>query len=129
MPRTVVIIDDDADDLEIMKEALTHIDPSLLCLTFVYPDEAVRLLGGELIVLPDYVFIDINIPRISGRDCMLQIRSLPDFKEVPIIMYSTSMPPTMAAALMKEGATFAFQKPFGFEDYVRILEGIFSPKG
>lgn len=127
MPRTVVIIDDDSDDLEIMKEALAYIDPSLLCLTFVYPDEAIHLLSGELIVLPDYVFIDINIPRISGRDCMLQIRSLPDFTDVPIIMYSTSMPETMAAALVRDGATFAFQKPFGFEDYVSILSGIFKP--
>ena len=129
MPRTVVIIDDDADDLEIMKEALAYIDPSVLCLTFGYADEAIRILGGELIVLPDYVFIDFNIPRITGRDCMRQIRSLPDLREVPIIMYSTSMPQSMAATLVDEGATFAFQKPFGFDDYVSILKGIFYPEG
>ena len=56
MPKTVVIIDDDSDDLEIMKEALSHVDSSLLCISFVYPDEAIRLLARELILLPDYIF-------------------------------------------------------------------------
>lgn len=124
MPKTVVIIDDDSDDLEIMKEALSHVDSSLLCISFVYPDEAIRLLGKELILLPDYIFIDINIPRISGQECLSTLRRIKEFDEVPIIMYSTSMPSTVADLLKKKGANFAFQKPFEFNGYITILERI-----
>ena len=124
MPKTVVLIDDDSDDLEIMKDALTQVDASLLCISFVYPDEAIRLLSRELILLPDFIFIDINIPRISGPECLSRLREIHEFKEVPIIMYSTSMPDGVAQRLRKNGANFTFQKPFEFNDYVRILERI-----
>jgi CheY-like chemotaxis protein len=124
MPKTVVLIDDDSDDLEIMKDALTQVDASLLCISFVYPDEAIRLLSKELILLPDFIFIDINIPRISGPECLSRLREIHEFKEVPIIMYSTSMPERVAQSLRKNGANFTFQKPFEFNDYVRILERI-----
>jgi len=124
MPKTVVIIDDDSDDLEIMKEALTHVDSSLLCISFVYPDEAIRLLAKELILLPDYIFIDINIPRISGHECLTTLRKIKEFDDVPIIMYSTSMPANVSDSLKKSGANFTFQKPFEFNDYVNILERI-----
>ncbi len=124
MPKTVVIIDDDADDLEIMRDALAHIDPTFLCMGFGYPDEAIHLLSTELILLPDFIFIDINIPRISGRECLLQLRSMTEFDKVPIIMYSTSMPPSVAETLTRDGASFAFQKPFGFHDYIEILQRI-----
>ena len=128
MPKTVVIIDDDSDDLEIMRDALAHIDPTFLCMGFGYPDEAIQLLSKELILLPDYIFIDINIPRISGRECLLQLRSMPEFDKVPIIMYSTSMPAKVAEALTRDGASFTFQKPFGFHDYITILQHIvFNP--
>ena len=102
MPKTVVIIDDDSDDLEIMKEALSHVDSSLLCISFVYPDEAIRLLARELILLPDYIFIDINIPRISGQECLATLRKIKEFDDVPIIMYSTSMPSAVSELLKKE---------------------------
>jgi CheY-like chemotaxis protein len=124
MPKTIVIIDDDSDDLDIMKEALGQVDPSLLCISFVYPDEAIRLLGKELILLPDYIFIDINIPRISGQECLSYLREIKEFDNIPIIMYSTSMPSQVSQVLMKKGANFTFQKPFEFKDYITILERI-----
>jgi CheY-like chemotaxis protein len=124
MPKTVVIIDDDSDDLDIMKEALSQVDSSLLCISFVYPDEAIRLLSKELILLPDFIFIDINIPRISGDECLRHLRSIKEFDSIPIIMYSTSMPAVVAQTLQLKGANFTFQKPFEFRGYVSVLERI-----
>lgn len=124
MPKTVVIIDDDSDDLEIMKDAFAQVDPSLLCISFVYPDEAIRLLSKELILLPDFIFIDINIPRISGHECLRRLREIHEFDNVPIIMYSTSMPESVAKMLRENGANFTFQKPFEFSGYVKTLEQI-----
>ena len=63
MAKTVLIIDDDQDDLDIMKQAIQSIDPDLFCLSFIYPEEALKIiLGDEFVVTPDYIFIDINMP-------------------------------------------------------------------
>lgn len=44
MARTVILIDDDQEDLDLMKQAIHTVDSSLLCLSFIYPEEALRVL-------------------------------------------------------------------------------------
>lgn len=124
MATTVVIIDDDQDDLEIMGESLRQIDPTILCISFVFPEEAVRLLKKDLIVLPDYIFCDINMPKLTGFDCLKQLREIKELDEVPIVMYSTSMLDNSSDWLLQNGATFTMQKPNKIEDYLTVMECI-----
>ncbi|MFZ6012716.1 MAG: response regulator [Bacteroidota bacterium] len=124
MHKTVVLIDDDSDDLDLMRESLTQVDSSINCVSFVFAEEAIRLLTKELILLPDYIFIDINMPKLDGMECLKQLRSIPEFRETPIIMCSTSMPSTVSEQLIKQGATYTFQKPNTVGAYLTILEGI-----
>jgi CheY-like chemotaxis protein len=124
MSKTIVIIDDDSDDLDIMKEALNQIDPSILCICFVYPEEAVRLLGKELVLLPDYIFVDVNMPKITGVECLYELRKIPEFMATPIIVYSTSMSEKVSDDILDMGATYTLQKPYSINDYVTALECI-----
>jgi DNA-binding NtrC family response regulator len=124
MAKTVVLIDDDADDLDIMKEAITRIDPALLCLSFIYSQEAVRVLSQDRLFVPDYIFIDINMPKKNGIECLIDLRTIKSLKEVKIIIYSTSLPLQMAKKLEAQGATFSFQKPYSLAEYCRILSTI-----
>lgn len=125
MQRTVILIDDDQEDLDIMKQAIEEVDSSLLCLSFIYPEEALRvLLGKQLVVLPDYVFIDINMPGITGDKCLKALRRQNEFNDLVIALYSTSMPETVAEALKADGADFVFKKPVRIKGYVDILRNI-----
>lgn len=124
MPKTVVIIDDDSDDLDVMQEVLSQIDPTLRCISFLYPDEALRFLGNELIPVPDYIFIDINMPRITGEECLSELRKIDVFKPIPIIMHSTSIFESRSQWLLENGATYTFQKPFKMNDLKVVLESI-----
>lgn len=125
MARTVFIIDDDQDDLDIMKQAIMNVDESLLCLSFIYPEEALRvLLSKELVVYPDFIFIDINMPGITGDKCLKLIRSRKELDNIIITLYSTSMPDTVAEALKFLGANFVFEKPVRVKAYSHILENI-----
>lgn len=124
MSKTIVIIDDDSDDLDVMKDALMQVDSTIHCISFIYPEEALRLLSKELILLPDFIFIDINMIKISGDQCLRELKRLPEFVNTPIVMCSTSMPERIAQALLQDGAAYVFQKPFAMKDYIRILEGI-----
>ncbi|HYC86787.1 MAG TPA: response regulator [Chryseosolibacter sp.] len=127
MGKTVVLIDDDQEDLDIMKRAIEAVDPSLACLSFVYPAEALRLLQSkELVVQPDFVFIDINMPVITGDKCLKALRKDKDFDDIIITLYSTSMPETVAEALKAAGANYVFEKPVRLRGYVEILTNIMA---
>jgi CheY-like chemotaxis protein len=123
--RTAFLIDDDSDDLEFMRDALRRLDPSIQYMSFVYPEEAINLLK-ELIVLPDYIFIDINMPKINGEDCLRLLRADQKFKTTPIILCSTSMPDDVSQKLLRAGANFTFAKPNTESGYNSLLEGVLS---
>lgn len=123
MAKTAVLIDDDQDDLDLLIYALRDVDPSLVCVGFVYPEEALRaLLAKE--VLPDYIFIDINMPGIPGDKCLKALRSHSDFDGIKIILCSTSMPDKIAESLRHAGASHTFEKPVRLRTYSEILKEI-----
>ncbi len=124
MKNTVVLIDDDPDDLDLMKEAIAMVDPRLECVSYVYPEEAMRALLTRQDVLPGYIFIDINMPRMSGDKCLEALRKEPHFDPVVISLYSTSMPPAVTEALKSAGASHTFEKPVRMSTYVDILKKI-----
>lgn len=125
MARTVILIDDDPDDLAIIKEVISSVDPTLVCISFIYPDEALRvLLSKELVVIPDLIFIDINMPGISGDKCLKALRNDQSFKEVYVAIYSTSMPPAVSEALKQIGANYTFEKPVRMGRYTEIVQTI-----
>jgi CheY-like chemotaxis protein len=88
-PVLILYIDDDQEDIEIFKSTLAAIDSSIICLTAHNGQEGLDILSDG-VVLPDLVFLDINMPILNGRDCLVAIRKDQRFKDIPIIMYSTS---------------------------------------
>lgn len=129
MNKTVVIIDDDADDLDIMKDMLESVDPTVLCVSFRYPDEAIRLLTKDFAILPDYIFIDVNMPRLTGKQCLDELRKARALDESIISMYSTSMPAPVAQALLEKKANYAFQKPNALVALRNVIEAIIFKTG
>lgn len=66
----VVLIDDGHDDLEIVKEVILSVQPNSYCISFTCPIEAIKVVSEELVVVPDYFFIDINMPGMTGDKCL-----------------------------------------------------------
>ena len=126
MAKSVILIDDDQDDLDIMKETIKEIDESILCLSFIYPDEALRVVSNELIFIPNFIFIDINMPVVTGDKLLKEFRRLSILEKSIITMFSTSMPPSVSQALHEIGANHTFQKPSKVADYQVILSKILS---
>jgi CheY-like chemotaxis protein len=127
MNKTVIIIDDDQDDLDIMKQAIQNVDPNIFCLSFIYPEEALKIiLSSDFVVTPDHIFIDINMPGLPGDKCLKAIRASKKHDHIPITLYSTSMPDTVAEALMSTGADHVFEKPVRLKTYKEILSNILS---
>ena len=126
MARTVILIDDDQDDLDILKETLESIDPSLLCISFVSPVEAIRVVTEKLIVIPDYIITDINMPELMGDHCIKEFRNRKEFNTTVITVLSTGIDKDVTNKLKGIGANYAFQKPNSFEELKHLLLAVFE---
>lgn len=124
-PSYIVLIDDDAEDIEFMKLAIHGLLPNAECQVFLYPDEAWKTISSmNANELPDHIFIDINMPGFTGDRLLKKIRKKSDLNEVKISLYSTSIPEEVSEALRAEGADFVFQKPTRIKDYLDTLKPI-----
>lgn len=124
MSKIIILIDDDQDDLEIMREVIQFVQPGFTCISFIFPEEAVAMLCHKKMLIPDFIFIDMNMPVLTGDKCLQAIRKEKNFDNTIITMFSTSMPGSVAAKLLQQGANFALQKPSNISSYHQIVKSI-----
>ncbi|MEJ7643921.1 MAG: response regulator [Chryseolinea sp.] len=125
MDKTIILIDDDEDDIDLMVEAIAEFDPTINCITFNDPRKAIHTLLGKGRAIPTYIFLDINMPVLPGDICLRVIRSTPEFSDVPVAIISTFMSDEESKRLYTLGANFALQKPYSIQGYFEILKCIF----
>ena len=124
----VLIIDDDAEDRELFLEALKEIDTSIKVISAKDGKEAINLLENELVIHPDFIFLDINMPILDGRECLLYIKKKSRLRVIPVIMYSTTSDTNEIKDFYSIGAHDFLIKPANFRDLVEALESIVAKK-
>lgn len=121
----VLNVDDDQEDREFFCEALREIDPSIVCLVAASGMDALSLLQRQD-TLPDYIFLDINMPMMDGKQCLKALKSIPELESIPVIMYSTSTDTREIRECYKLGAVDFLIKPHSYEKLVNDLTSIFA---
>lgn len=121
----VLNVDDDPEDREFFCDALREIDPSINCLIAGSAMEALALLQ-ESTSLPDYIFLDINMPMMDGKQCLKALKSIPEYQAIPVVMYSTSTDTREIRECYELGAEDFLIKPHSFEKLVNDLNSIFA---
>ena len=86
---SIILIDDDEDDRDIFFQALMEIDPSIQFTGFENGMEAFKLLNDSATLLPDLIFLDLNMPCMNGFECLKKIRENRRLNNTPVIIYST----------------------------------------
>lgn len=119
-----MLIENDHQELDMMKHALTEVDPSTQCLSLVYGDEVMPAISNELRHIPDYIFLDVDMPRKSVSDLLGELCPLKAFHTCKIVVFAPVMPKRVAYAYRIMGANYAFQKPFSKEGYREIFSRI-----
>jgi CheY-like chemotaxis protein len=120
----VLIIDDDTEDRELFLEALKEVDSAIKGISAQDGREALRLLESELVILPDFIFLDINMPIMNGKECLINLKKNRRLKAIPIIMYSTTSDTNEIKEFYKLGAHDFLIKPANFKNLVEALESI-----
>lgn len=118
----IMYVDDDVEDIEIFCEAVKVTDPSIQCLVAENGRKAMDILQAEL--LPDFIFLDINMPVINGKSILTEIRKDNKFENTPVVMYSTTMNPVEIEEYKKLGATHFLIKHNHFQDLCDALSMI-----
>lgn len=86
----IVLADDDEDDCMMFEETLKEFLPSAQLTKVIDGEQLMKLLEIRKGRLPDVVFLDINMPRKNGIECLKLIRGNNNFKDLLVIMYTTS---------------------------------------
>jgi CheY-like chemotaxis protein len=121
---TIFLIDDDTDDREIFTLALGEAAPSFQCVTAKDGIEALdKLKGGE--VEPDCIFLDLNMPRMNGKQCLKELKKDPRLSDVPVVIYTTSSESRDKEQMLGLGASAFVTKAPMIEELVASLKNVF----
>jgi CheY-like chemotaxis protein len=125
---TCFLLDDDTDDLEIFELALHEIDSSYKCVTALNGSEAIQKLKGDRSFIPDYIFIDLNMPVMNGKQFLSEVKNLPSIKGIPLVICSTSSTWNDIEETKQLGATHYIIKPSSIPELTAILTDLFNKK-
>lgn len=116
-PRSyIVLIDDDEDDLKMFSSELEK--KGIKVKTFDSPAEALSYLTpvpGN-IELPSLIIMDYNMPKRNGQEVLLLLKDNAYTKNIPVVIYSTSMPNLLKEQLSNAGALDCFSKPWNTQE-------------
>lgn len=124
--KTCLLIDDDLDDQEIFALALSKIKHDFDCIVANNGFEGLRMLEEKLSNLPDYIFLDLNMPRMNGKECLKELKKNEKFQNIPVVIYSTSSSLVDINDTRRLGAAEFIIKPFSLTELTEKLEAFFD---
>lgn len=120
-PLYVLLADDDADDRMIFEEAIQELNLPVVVTTIKDGHELMHYLTRSGIILPQILFLDLNMPLKNGFQCLQEIRSLKAFHEIYMVIYSTTARPADIQMAYDHGASLFIQKPNSYNDLKNLL--------
>jgi CheY-like chemotaxis protein len=120
----LLIVDDDRDDLDFFCEVARELDPAITCFAAESGCQALELLLKNDAISPDYIFLDLNMPGMSGKQCLCKIKSNLAIRHVPVIIYTTSKSAEDMEETKKMGAFSFLTKPSSAKELKRNLLAI-----
>ncbi|NCI50518.1 response regulator [Sediminibacterium roseum] len=122
----IFVVDDDMDDLMLFQDAMNEIDSQIKIETAGNGVDAIKKLTQGLISQPDYIFIDLNMPLMNGIQCLQEIKKMPAYSSIPVIIYSTSSYERDILQTINSGAFHYIVKPFSFQELCEKLKKVLA---
>src|SRR5687767_9370524 len=113
--KICLLIDDSDSDREGFEAALYNIDKAICCITAASGLQALRTLAQHESFAPDYIFVDLHMPRVDGKRCLTLLKQLSHLRNTPVITYSYSVGAQDLEDTRRLGAAAHINKPFSVE--------------
>jgi len=120
--KRILLVDDDVDDQMYFRDAVSEVSPSLQCEIANNGSEALQQIAVP--PPPDLIFMDLNMPVMNGYECLVTLRKMEQYKDIPIIIFTTSNNSHDIAQAKRLGAALYFTKPADFKMLCNKLDRI-----
>ena len=120
----VILADDDEDDRLFFSEAFDELKINTKVSTFNDGVYLMDYFNSEDAILPQVLFLDLNMPRKSGLECLKELRADEKFKDVAIAIYSTSSSEEDVENTFVLGANIYIKKPSDFKSLKKVLSDV-----
>lgn len=122
----ILLADDDEDDRLFFKEAFDEIKINTTIRIVKDGVELMDFLTTSGSTLPHVLFLDLNMPRKTGMDCLREIKCIDRLKNISIAIYSTSASDEDIEETFVKGANVYIKKPSDFNSLKKILEEVIT---
>lgn len=122
----ILLADDDDDDRLFFKDAIEEVKVKTVVTTVNDGVELMNFLVKPDAHLPNLVFLDLNMPRKNGIECLTEIRSNEKLKDVTVAIYSTSAFDKDVEETFIKGANIYIRKPNDFDGLKNILDKVLT---
>ena len=117
----ILLADDDLDDCNFFKHALEELSQSAQLTTVHDGEQLMNYLSDNPQQLPDVLFLDINMPRKNGLECLSEIKRNSKLKDIPVVMFSTSNSWDTINMLFNSGSHVYIHKPSDFTQLKQVI--------
>lgn len=120
--KNIIFIDDDEDDRMIFGDILHRVYPNIIYNDFSNADEFFAFVSSDVIMQPDLIFLDLNMPMKDGFYVLKMLKKREDLKDVPVVILSTSKHPQDIEKAKKLGAVAYAVKPNELSSLIDIIQ-------
>lgn len=125
-PLSVLLADDDPDDRMLFADAILELNRNLSLTCIDNGEELIHYLLNSASILPDILFLDLNMPRKNGFQCLEEIRSHQELSGIFIVIYSTTGSPREIDEVFEKGANLFLNKPNSYTGLKNTLSKVFD---
>ena len=120
----ICLADDDEDDRLFFTDAFDELKINTKVSTFNDGVELMNYLNNDDSILPNVLFLDLNMPKKNGVECLLEIKQNEKLNDIAIAIYSTSSSEEHIEETFVNGANIYIKKPNDFEKLKKILSEV-----
>jgi CheY-like chemotaxis protein len=124
----ILLMEDDPGDVELIREALRDSKLRLAIEHVPNGEEGMRYLRREAPYTkagrPDIVLLDLNMPRMDGREVLEAVKGDRGLRSIPVIILTTSDAETDILASYDQGANCYLKKPLGLSDFFHVIKSV-----
>lgn len=127
---SLLVIEDDAGDCTLLQEVVEQNRLSIELNCVANGEEALQYLEAKEQagpgLFPELILLDLNLPGLSGKEILSQIRAREQWRMIPIIILTTSNAPRDVLETYQAGCNCYIKKPLGWEDFNRVMRAVFN---
>ncbi len=120
--RYILLVDDDPDEHLLFQDALKELKNAPKLSYARDGQQLMQHLDAAHAELPAIIFLDLNMPRMNGFECLQEIRKSPKLNHIPVVIFSTTSQSQAIDKVYEQGANYYIRKPNTFAMLKEVIE-------